>query len=472
MKLKAIDLFCGAGGTSTGLVQACEQLGHTLELFAVNHWNTAVETHALNHPWANHLCRDLDSIDPRLMMGRGELDVLVASPECTHHSNAAGGRPKDDQSRATAWHVMRFADALAPKVILIENVKEFMDWGPLDEAGNPIAGMKGTLFNMFTRSLELMGYNLKYEVAVAANYGDPTTRERLFIVAGLGVDVGIAPHTHSETGAGGLPKWIPASDIVDWSLPCNSIFNRKRPLVDNTMRRIAKGIFRFVLDSPDPFIVTLRHGGEGFRGQDLNRPLRTVTGSNGFAVVTPHIQKFYGGVVGRPVTDPLSTITTTDHQGLACAFLNRHFGEGTARGLDRPCPTVLQSPGHTSITTAGLSPAGIPEDNAELVRAFLLKYYGRGAPGQRLQDPAPTVRTKSHLGLVTVRGKDYCISDIGLRMLQPHELSLAQGFPADYQFAGTSKAAKTKQIGNAVPVGTATNLLTTLIQQGITASVA
>jgi DNA (cytosine-5)-methyltransferase 1 len=180
----AADLFCGAGGTSQGLVMAANEMDADLTLTAVNHWQVAIDTHSANHPYAQHLCTGLDNVDPRKLVPSGRLNVLCASPECTHFSSARGGKPCSDQSRASAWHILRFAEALYIDNLVIENVREFQSWGPLDVTGRPMKSKRGQLFEQFIASLRALGYRVEWRVLNCADYGDPTTRERLFIIAG------------------------------------------------------------------------------------------------------------------------------------------------------------------------------------------------------------------------------------------------------------------------------------------------
>lgn len=232
--LHAADLFCGAGGTSTGLMEACDELGIATELTAINHWDVAVATHTANHPCARHLCASLDNLNPRDLFGDGELDLLWASPECTHHSIARGGKPISDQSRATAWCVVRWAEALRPQVILVENVREFAGWGPIGSNGRPLKKRAGDVFRAWCGALESLGYRVEWRVLCAADYGDPTTRRRLFVYAVRGRRKVVWPEpTHCPDGEtdllGRRLPWVTAREIIDWSLPGKSIYARKRP---------------------------------------------------------------------------------------------------------------------------------------------------------------------------------------------------------------------------------------------------
>ncbi|MFH1741193.1 MAG: DNA cytosine methyltransferase, partial [bacterium] len=278
--IKAADLFCGAGGTSTGLYLAAEKLKRKIDLLAVNHWPIAIDTHSANHLFARHMCESLDKVNPREVVPEGKLDILVASPECTHHSVARGGRPINDQSRASAWHVLRWAEALMPRIILIENVREFRTWGPIGTNKRPLKSRKGETYHAFLNSLRSLGYRVEDKVLNAANYGDPTTRERLFIIALKGNrHVHWPEPTHTETGEntlfGKTKKWRTARDIIEWDRESRSIFTRKRPLSPNTMRRIFAGLEKF---SGLPFLAML-YGTNDARSVD--RPAPTVTGGGG-----------------------------------------------------------------------------------------------------------------------------------------------------------------------------------------------
>lgn len=357
--IRIADLFCGAGGTSTGAVQAARNLGHAVELTAVNHWERAVATHEANHPEVRHLCASVDSLNPRHLYPDGRLDILWASPECTHHSRARGGKPMNDQSRATAWCVTRWADALHPSCIMVENVPEFAEWGPLGDDGKPVTGQKGRTFYAWVETLRALGYTVDWRELCAADYGDPTTRTRLFVQAVRGDRRIVWPEpTHvPELDMFGKPVWrSAASAVIDWSIPTPLIADRRRPLAPKTMARIKEGLRRY---GGGPFVVAMEHGG---RTVDAAAPLPTVTCAKGgaFALVV----EYYGNGQARPVTQPLPTVTCNDR-----------------------------------------------------------------------------------FALVEVNE-----SRIGFRMLQPHELAAAQGFPKGYQFTG-NKAEQVRQIGNAVPCG-------------------
>ena len=412
------DLFCGAGGTSTGAIQAIRQMGYEAKVTAVNHWPVAVATHEANHPGARHLCAAVDSLNPRHLFKEGELNILWGSPECTHHSRARGGKPMQDQSRSTAWCVTRWAEALLPDYVFVENVPEFVEWGPLGVNGKPLASRKGQTFKAWIQTLISIGYRVDYRILCAADYGDPTTRRRLIVQAVRGKRRVTWPEpTHlanrePDLLRGELPRWRAARDIIDWTIPGHSIYARKRPLAPKTMARIMEGLRRYGLK---PSIVAMEHGG---RVCDVDRPMPTITTARGGAF------------------------------GVTQAFLlPQHFGT-QLRPVDEPVPTVCGS------------------GCVALVEPFLVSYYGNGE-ARDINNPLDTVTTRDRFGLaqpeVVVDGERYRM-DVRFRMLTPGELAKAQGFPGDYQFTGT-KTEQVKQIGNAVPCGLSRALVGCALRQ-------
>ena len=402
MTLKAADLFCGAGGTSCG----AESTGAARVAFALNHWTTAVETHSRNFPHAKHVNSRLDQTSPGEC---GKIDLLFASPECTHHSRARGGRPTSDQQRSGAWDVMKWIEHHRPSWVVVENVVEFQQWGPVSDKGIPLASRKGAFFQAWIAAIEAAGYVVDWRHLNAADFGAATSRNRLFVVARKGRRSPVFPEPTHRKGSGrtfpGMERssWRTAAEVIDWTLPCPSIFGRKRPLADKTIARIEAGLRRFVGPfvaswtntqsqsnyeySPDrplptvltkahlglavPYVVRSAHGDNGGdRIHELKAALPTVTTSKDFALAVPFLTHFYGNSGASPVTEPVDTITTVDRHSLAVASL---------------------------------------------------------------------VKTMHELHVV----------DIGFRMLQNHELAAAQGFPAQYVFCG-SKADVTRQIGNSV----------------------
>lgn len=419
-----VDLFAGGGGASTGIELAT---GRYVDI-AVNHDPQAVAMHETNHPQTRHFCEDVFEVDPVAVTKGKPVGLLWASPDCKHFSKAKGGKPVSRKIRSLAWVVVKWARLVRPRVICLENVEEFQTWGPLT-GDLPDPARKGETFRRWVAELEKLGYVVQYKELRACDFGAPTIRKRLFLVARCdGLPIIFPQPTHGK----GLKPYKTAAEIIDWSIPCPSIFGRAKPLSDNTLRRIANGVVRFVVNAQKPFVVKdcaklliqMGYGdNEGRRVLDLNKPLGTVTsGGNKFALVSAFLAKHYSGVVGTRVNNPVGTITTVDHH---------------------------------SLVTVGMS--DVPTDRAEEVRAFLINYYGTGM-SSAVNEPLNTCTGHVHSGLVAVRidGKEYAIADIGLRMLQPHELYAAQGFPAGYVFdrsgngAPLSKEAQIRMCGNSV----------------------
>ena len=487
--IRAVDLFCGAGGTSSGLRQACEKRGLRLQLLAINHWDVAIATHEANHPDMQHLCADIDNINPRSVVPSGKLDLLVASPECQHHSRARGGRPINDQKRASAWHILRWAEALQIRGILIENVPEFQDWAPIGSNGRPLKSKKGETFRAFVAALESLGYRVEFRVLNAADYGGATTRERLFILARKGTRRIHWPEpTHSRSGNpelfGPRKPWRPAREIIDWNIPGKSIFTRKRPLAKATLQRIEAGLRKFGGENAEPFLVILRgtakrqingsarsldepvptisaggvHAGicepfvlssaSGGAPRHVDEPVPTITStSRGMALVQPFLVPFYGerdGQEGRThsVDQPVPTLPAANKFGLVEPFLLTTTHGGRERSLDDPMPTITCA----------------HRGEHALIEPYVVHYYGNG-DAKSVSEPLGTVTTKDRFGLVQPMGLD-----IRFRMLQPHELAGAMGFEG-YEFTGT-KTDQVKQIGNAVSVEMARALCSSLLPEG------
>lgn len=443
--IRAADLFCGAGGTSQGLVQACEAAGATVDLVAVNHWERAVETHAANHPGARHYCARIDALDPSQVCPKG-LDLLVASPACTHHSRARGGKPKNDQSRASGWDVLRWCEQLRPRAVLLENVIEWQDWGPLNDRGQALVSRKGETFAAFMAGLASLGYRVEWRVLNAADYGDATTRRRLFVQARRGRGAIVWPEpTHAEepTPMFGGPRWRSAREVIDWSLPSRSVFARERPLAENTMRRIAEGLRRFGSQAlADAFLIHLKGTG-GARSTDLPVPSLQAGGEH-VGLVQPFVVTPGGPDLrnGRSVDAPLPTVTATERFGVVTPFLLSQDGRGAPRAVSEPSPTIV-SKGAVS-----------------LVEPFLVAYNGTGG-AHPVSQPMPTATTRDRFGLV-----EPVLLDVMFRMLQPRELAAAMSFPRGYRFAG-NRGEVIRQIGNAVAVGIARALCGAALRQAL-----
>jgi len=567
-----IDNFAGGGGTSTGLEAA---FGRPVDI-AINHDPEALAMHAINHPHTKHLCESVWDIDPIKVTNNQPVALVWLSPDCKHFSKAKGGKPVEKKIRGLAWVTLRWAAKCKPRVIMLENVEEFKTWGPLmqDEEGNwkPDPAKRGKTFDSFVRQLQAHGYKVEHRELRASDHATPTIRKRFFLVArrdGLPIRWPEATHGAPDSPgvrAGRLLPHRTAAECIDWSLPCQSIFDRKRPLADATLRRIAKGIMRYVVDAEKPFIVGA--GGPAYSGKPVSasQPFGTLTTENHRAVVVPSIVPVthQGGVRSESINEPFRTITGAqrgekalatatmiqvgygEREGqapraldiekplgtvvagsakaaLVTAFLNEHANASNQRMMpaDEPLRTICAQVkgGHFSMVSAALvgvggragdsRPRGLDEPTATCtakadaalvtafmaqhnkersgvkagrpvdapistltasgsqqsivtshlvklrgtstaasaneplhtisaggqhhaeVRSFLLAYYGTDQD-QAPSSPLATITSRDRFGLVTIQGQDYEIVDIGLRMLAPHELYRAQGFPADY----------------------------------------
>ncbi len=422
-----VDSFAGGGGASTGIEAA---LGRPVDI-AINHSAEAIAVHQANHPETQHFIKNVWEIDPKVACGSRRVGLFWASPTCTHFSRAKGATPLESKIRGLAWVVIRWAKAVRPRVIFLENVEEFEGWGPLVD-GRPDESRAGKTFKAWVAKLKSMGYAVEWRSLVAADYGTPTTRRRLFLVARCdGMPIVWPDASH---GKGRAEAWRPASDIINWGIPGRSIFGRERPLAEATMNRIAAGIQRYVINAANPFIVPVKSWGGGGNGaRSIDEPMRTVTASKRgeFALVAPFIAPLthQGGARGRSVEEPLATVTAA-HRGelaLASPFLVRHghystitgaglvegCGAGTFRGqpVGAPLATVcatndkhLVSPvlikhyggvvGHGVEKTLGTVTA---IDHHSLAAAFLTKMYGTST-GSQMQLPLPTVTANNRGG--------------------------------------------------------------------------
>jgi DNA (cytosine-5)-methyltransferase 1 len=496
-----------------------------------------------------HVCAPIDLVDPRDFVGQG-LNVVLASPECIFHSNARGGKPVDDQRRATAWCVPRWAEVLRPKWLIIENVREFEDWAPLGANNKPLKSKKGEIFTAWVNALRALNYHVEWQLLNAADFGGATKRTRLFVVARLGHSKKPIPWpaiTHAKA------QWTPAAAIIDWALPCPSIFGRKRPLADKTLRRIEIGLRKFCGPGAEPFIVKMRGtnnavsagqplptvtgGGNNYglahpfqmqligrgagRVRGVDEPLPTIIASReNHGVVQPFVLNTgHTGTTGRASyvhdpNEPLRTVTTREEHALVQPFLVPQFGErdgqeprthsiddplpaatshgagalvspfistfhngpdGERRNSDvgEPLPTVDTQNRHAVVAPFMVdanhgekdrSPGGrvhpvnqplgsvTSHNGRSLVLPFLTQYYGTGH-ADSVDEPLATVTTKHRHGLAMAQlvqtMRELSIVDVGFRMLEPHELAAAQGFPKGYEIYGT-KAEQVKQIGNSV----------------------
>lgn len=489
-----VDNFAGGGGASTGIEMAT---GYSVDI-AINHDPEAIRMHKANHPNTKHYCEDVWQVDPVAACKGHPVGLAWFSPDCKHFSKAKGGKPKDKFIRGLAWVACRWAGLVRPRVIMLENVEEFKTWGPLNRRHHPIKAKQGKTFEKFVQQLTDLGYEVQFKELVAADYGAPTMRKRFFMIARCDGKSIIWPEpTHgpadSEAVKAGLLKpYVGAYTQLDFSLPCPSIFDTAeeikekygiravRPLAPKTMERIARGLKKFVLDNPEPFIIQCNHGGDR-RQNDIREPMPTITGKHGYGIVEPTLAPYMGTNTtnhpGGRCGEPLHTITTGNQQCLISPTLIQYHSE-TAQGETRgqtikdPIMTVDASNRYGLVTSflSKFYKTGVGQDARDPlgtvtanaggghfgeVRAFLIKYYGQGT-GQDIKEPLDTVTAQDRFGLVTINGTDYQIIDIGLRMLEPRELYGCQGFPDDYiidhDYTGKTypRSEQVRRCGNAV----------------------
>lgn len=450
-----VDNFAGGGGASTGIEMA---IGRSVDI-AINHDPVAIAMHKANHPDTEHYCESVWDVDPRAAVKGRMVGLCWLSPDCKHFSKAKGGRPVEKHIRGLAWVALRWAATVKPRVIILENVEEFKTWGPLLKDGKPDPKQKGREFNAFVNALKRQGYQVDWRELTACDYGAPTSRTRLFLIARCDERPIMWPKpTHSDPQSiipGKLKPWRTAAEILNWSLPCPSIFDTAeevkakygiraiRPLAEKTMTRIFMGMQKFVINNPSPFIIKVNHAREDFRGQLLSEPLQTITAKNGWGIVAPFLAQYHSydgdGARGQTLDRPIMTIDANPRYSLISSHLIKLKGTNIGQKVNEPLQTI----------TAGGFHFGE-------VRAFLSSYYGAGI-GSQLDKPLPTVVSKDRFGLVVVGGLGYQIADIGMRMLEPYELFAAQGFPSTYiidrdrEGNRYSKAAQVARCGNAVP---------------------
>lgn len=502
-----VDNFAGGGGASTGIEMAT---GYSVDI-AINHDPEAIRMHQTNHPSTKHYCESVWDVDPVEVCKGHPVALAWFSPDCKHFSKAKGGKPKDKSIRGLAWVTLRWAAKVRPRVIMLENVEEFKTWGLLNRSHRPIKAKQGHTYHKFIDQLHDLGYEVQTRELVAADYGAPTMRKRFFMIARCDGKPIVWPNpTHGpadseKVKAGLLKPYVGAYTQIDFSLPCPSIFDTAeeirekygiravRPLAPKTMERIARGLKKFVINSPEPFIVPIGYGERtgqqprihdikeplptvvssgkhylcepymvqigqtGFtadRSRDIRDPLSTVVSKNEHCLISPTLIQYHSETTkretrGQQVTEPIMTVDGSNRYGLVTSFLHKYYDggyKGSGDSLKNPLPTVT-SWDHNSVCAATLIQMNNHCDGRDIkepiptitsgdghfgeVRAFLIKYYGQGT-GQDIKDPLDTVTAQDRFGLVTVGGVDYQIVDIGLRMLEPKELYGCQGFPDDY----------------------------------------
>lgn len=457
----SVDAFAGGGGASMGTKAAT---GRSVDI-AINHDPVAIAVFQDNNPETECYRADVFSVDPaRACRGR-RVRHLHASPDCRHHSRAKGGAPVSASVRSLADVVIVWAQAVKPQIITLENVPEFIDWGPLNAKGRPILERRGEDFRAWRQKLEALGYVVEHRVLHAHHYGAPTSRKRLFLVARCdGQPICWPAPTHGP----GLKPYRTAAECIDWSIPAPSIFERKRPLAPATLRRIAAGVVRFVLSSPKPFIVKVNHSGER-SPESLDKPLTTVTAARrGHALVSPSlVQVSYGERKGQAprVLDlhkPLGTIVAGGQkhglvQAMLAPFISQFYGGQVGHEAKKPLPTITAID-HHALAAVTLAPEQLAGSfpSATKVLPFLTTYYGSEADiGQAIGAPLRTITTRDRFALVTVvvDGVTYAIVDIGLRMLEPHELLRAQFGPYAKGYRldkALTKKDQVRLIGNSV----------------------
>lgn len=391
MKDLIIDCFAGGGGASVGIEMA---LGRPVDI-AINHDPDAILMHKTNHPGTLHLTEDIFKVDLQKYVGNQHVALMWASPDCTSHSKAKGGQPRKQGLRILPWAVYKHAKAILPDVIIMENVEEIQQWGPLDEKGHPIKERAGEDYRKFISAMENIGYEFDSRELVAADYGAPTTRKRWYAVFRRDGKQIVWPNpTHNRFGIDGLKRYEQCGDYIDWSDLGKSIFDRPKPLAEATQKRIANGIRKYIVDNPDPYIVK-------------NKDALAF-------IIQYHGETRQGDSRGQLLTEPIKTIDTSNRYGLVTALITKYYKTGIGQGCDEPLYTITTSPGHFGV-----------------IFAFLVKYYGTGC-GQVLNEPLGTITTKDRFGLVNVLVDIHGDSDIFLRMLKPEELKVMQGFPKDY----------------------------------------
>ena len=487
-----VDNFAGGGGASTGIELAT---GYSVDI-AINHDPEAIRMHKTNHPNTKHYCEDVWQVDPVEACKGYPVGLAWFSPDCKHFSKAKGGKPKDKFIRGLAWVACRWAGLVRPRVIMLENVEEFKTWGPLNRRKHPIKFKQGKTFEKFVQQLTDLGYEVQFRELVAADYGAPTMRKRFFLIARCDGNPIVWPKpTHGPADSeavrnGSLKPYVGAYTQIDFNRPCPSIFDTSeqikkkygiravRPLAPKTMARIARGLKKFVLENPEPFIIQCNHGGKR-RPNNIKEPMPTITGKHGYGIVEPtlapymgtnttnhpggsckdpihtittgnqqcvisplliqyHSETVQGEVRGQTIDDPVMTLDSSNRYGLVTSFLSKFYKSGTGQDLREPLHTITTSPGHFGE-----------------VRAFLMKYYGTGT-GQSAKEPLDTITAQDRFGLVVIDGTEYQIVDIGLRMLEPSELYGCQGFPEDYiidhDYTGKKypRSEQVRRCGNAV----------------------
>lgn len=449
-----VDNFAGGGGASTGIELAC---GRPVAI-AINHDPEAIKMHMANHPFTEHYQASVWDIDPVEVCRGRPVGLAWFSPDCKHFSRAKGGKPVSRNIRGLAWIALRWAAKVRPRVIILENVPEFVTWGPVRK-GKPVKSKSGQTFRKFISQLNELGYKTECRKLKACDFGAPTIRERFFLVARCDGQPIVFPEPTHGIGKG-LKPYRTAAECIDWSIPCKSIFGRKHPLKPNTMRRIAKGLDKFTIKSENPFIIStdcrkeaaslIQYHSETshseVRGQALDMPVMTVDASPRYALTAAHIVKYYSGDNYSSANAPLHTITTKERNALVESHLCILRRNEDCRTESIPLPTITASGAHFAEIRTEIVKYSSNADfgNWNEIRELLNEYCGY-------------TMADDEILLLEINGELYYIADIGMRMLEPKELYAAQGFPPDYiidrDYEGKeySRKEQVARCGNAVP---------------------
>ena len=434
-----VDNFAGGGGASTGIELAT---GYSVDI-AINHDPEAIKMHKANHPNTMHYCENVWAVDPVKACKEHPVGLAWFSPDCKHFSKAKGGKPKDKNIRGLAWVALRWAGLVRPRVIMLENVEEFKTWGPLNRRHHPIKSKQGRTFEKFVQQLTDLGYEVQFKELVAADYGAPTMRKRFFMIARcdgkpiIWPEPTHAPADSEEVKKGLLKPYVGAYTQLDFSLPCPSIFDTSeeikekygiravRPLAQKTMDRIARGLKKFVLENPEPFIIQCNHGGER-RPNDIREPMPTITGKHGYGIVEPYMVQCKYNNEAQDIQKPIGTLTTVGSHLLVEPKLAPYMGTNTTNHPGGHCkdpihtittgnqqclisPTLIQY--HSETSKDGVRGQTIENpimtvDSSNrygLVTSFLHKYYDGGykGAGETVENPLPTVTAWDHNSVVT-----------------------------------------------------------------------
>lgn len=481
-----VDNFAGGGGASTGIELAT---GRPVTI-AINHDPAAILMHKTNHPYTLHLQASVWDVDPVEVCAGRPVGLAWFSPDCKHFSKAKGSALVDRNIRGLAWIVLRWAGTVRPRVIILENVEEFTTWGPVRK-GKPIKKKAGQTFNKWLRQLNDLGYQVDHRELIAADYGAPTSRKRFVLIARCDGKPIVWPEpTHNREGTGGKLKWRSAAEIIDWSLPMYSVFDTKeeikarygvntvRPLADNTMRRIIRGVDKFTLKSGKPFIVqgkfqnapqdiekpltTVTSVGahelvsvsliqyhteqsEHVRANQMNAPLPTVDASNRYGLIAVNLVEYFQNGRPLPINEPMHTVTTREREALVAAHVVEFKGQDRGQSCEKPLRTI----------TASIGEFGLCE--TVIVRAEGTQDFGYWPKIRKLLNQYCDYQlSENEILLLIIDGSAYYIRDILLRMLAPKELYAAMGFPPDYiidrDYTGKPypRSAQVARCGNAV----------------------